>query len=66
MVEGRDTENKTTTSRVNGGSADGWAGLPHEINLSAAYATLLEQYREALGRIHVLEMQNQNLANMVK
>jgi hypothetical protein len=34
--------------------------------MSSAYATLLEQYREALARIHVLEMQNQNLANMVK
>ena len=65
MEEERDNNSKAT-SRKKGDSADGWAGLSTEINLSSAYATLLDQYREALARVHVLEMQNQNLASMVK
>ena len=65
MEEERENNSKAT-SHEKGNSADGWAGLPQEINLPSAYATLLDQYHEALARIHVLEMQNQNLVNMVK
>ena len=65
MEEERENNSKAT-SHEKGNSADGWAGLPQEINLPSAYATLLDQYREALARIHVLEMQNQNLVNLVK
>ena len=65
MEEERENDNKAS-SPDNGDSAGGWASVPQELNLSSAYSTLLEQYREANARIHVLEMQNQNLANMVK
>ena len=65
MEEERENDNKAS-SPDQGDSAGGWAGQPQELNLSSAYSTLLDQYREALARIHVLEMQNQNLANMVK
>ena len=65
MEEERDNDSKAS-SRDQGDFVGGWAGQPQDLNLSSAYATLLEQYREALARIHVLEMQNQNLANMVK
>jgi hypothetical protein len=65
MEEERESDSKAG-SRDQGDSAGGRAGQPQELNLSSAYATLLDQYREALARIHVLEMQNQNLANMVK
>ena len=65
MEEERENDNKAS-SPDKGDSAGGWAGQRQELNLSSAYSTLLDQYREALARIHVLEMQNQNLANMVK
>ena len=65
MEEERENDNKAS-SPDKGDSAGGWAGQPQELHLSSAYSTLLDQYREALARIHVLEMQNQNLANMVK
>ncbi len=65
MAKDRDND-REVTSRESAELADGLASLPQDVNLSSAYATLLEQYREALTRIHVLELQNQNLANMVE
>ena len=65
MIEERDSDSQAS-SRDQEGAAGGWSGEPQELNISSTYSTLLEQYREALARIHVLEMQNQNLANMVK
>ena len=58
--------NSKATSHENGASSGSGAGASEEAQLSSAYATLLNQYREALARIHVLEMENHNLANMVK
>ena len=65
MEEERDYD-REANSHQNGDSSNGWTGPPQDMDLSSAYATLLDQYRDALARIHVLEMQNQNLANMVK
>ena len=65
MVEEQDNPGREPLGKK-GDSADSWAGLHQDVSLSSAYATLLDQYREALARIHVLEMQNQNLSNMVK
>ena len=65
MEEERDNDSKAG-SRDQGDSAGGWAGQRQELDLSSAYTTLLDQYREALARINVLELQNQNLANVVK
>ena len=65
MEEERDNDRKAGSWDY-GDTPGGQAGQPQDLNLSSAYTTLLEQYREALARLHILEMQNQNLANMIK
>jgi hypothetical protein len=50
MEEERENDNKAS-SRDQGDSAGGWAGQRQELNLSSAYATLLDQYRDAVGPV---------------